>query len=216
MLSMKDFELPILYPITNRKISGLSHGAQVEKLIAGGARLIQLREKHLAPKDFFKEAVKAIKIARQHKVKILINDRVDIALCAQADGVHLGQTDLPPDAARKILGKQAIIGFSAHNPEQAFTATKFPLDYIAIGPIFNTQTKENPDPVVGLDNLKMIRQITNNFPIVAIGGVTRENARACLAAGAQSVAVISALLENPGSITDATTKFLQTITAQHN
>ncbi|MEP6923375.1 MAG: thiamine phosphate synthase, partial [Pyrinomonadaceae bacterium] len=112
---MEDFELPKLYPITDTGISGLSHAAQVEKLVAGGAKLIQLREKHLAPKVFFEDAVKAIKIARQHRVKILINDRVDIALCAGADGVHLGQTDLPPNAARKILGNGAIIGFSTHN-----------------------------------------------------------------------------------------------------
>jgi thiamine-phosphate pyrophosphorylase len=209
---MKDFELPALYPITDTRISGLPHHAQVEKLIAGGARLIQLREKHLAPKDFFDEAVKAIKIARGHGVKILINDHVDIAFCAGADGVHLGQTDLPPDAAREILGKRAIIGFSTHNLEQAISATQFSLDYIAIGPIFTTKTKENPDEAVGLDNLKFIRQALNNLPLVAIGGINKENAHLCLKAGADSVAVVSAILKNPSAITTATATFLYSAT----
>jgi thiamine-phosphate pyrophosphorylase len=204
---MKDFELPKLYPITDRNISGLSHVAQVEKLIAGGASLIQLREKQLEPKDFFNEAVKAIKFARQKRVKILINDRIDIALCAGADGVHLGQTDLPPRAAREILGKRAIIGFSTHTTEQAITATKFPLDYLAIGPIFTTVTKENPEAVLGLKNLRIVSAAIGNFPLVAIGGIGKENARLCLEAGADSVAVISALLKNPNAIAETTKSF---------
>ena len=208
MLFMKDFELPALYPITDTKISGLSHPAQVERLIAGGAKLIQLREKFLSPKVFFAEAVKAIKIAREHKIKILINDRVDIALCAQADGVHLGQTDLPPQAARFVLGSRAIIGFSTHNLEQAIAATELPLDYIAMGPIFSTATKENPDETIGLNNLQLIAQAVNGLPLVAIGGINKENARSCLEAGADSVAVISALLKNPNAIAETTKNFL--------
>lgn len=204
---MKDFELPRLYPITDTRISGLSHAAQVEKLIAGGAQLIQLRDKNLAPKDFFEEAVRAIKIAREEKVKIIINDRVDLALAAKADGVHLGQTDLPPAAARKILGEKAIIGYSTHNIAQATEAVKFQLDYIAAGPIFSTTTKENPETVLGLDNLQQIRTIVGAFPLVAIGGINKENARLCLEAGADSLAVISALLKNPQIIAEKTREF---------
>ncbi len=208
MLLMKDFELPALYPITDTKISRLSHVAQVERLIAGGAKLIQLREKNLPPKDFFDEAVKAVKTARRHKVKILINDRVDIALCAGADGVHLGQTDLPPQAARRILGSQAIIGFSTHSLEQAIAAPKLSIDYIAIGPIFSTKTKENPGETISLGTLQLICRAVNEFPLVAIGGIDQENARSCLEAGADSVAVISALLKNSNAIAERTKTFL--------
>ena len=197
---MRKFFLPKVYPITDAKISNLSHAEQVEKLIAGGASFIQLREKHLAPKDFYAEAEKALAIARGQNVKILINDRVDLALTLKADGVHLGQDDLPPAEARKILGETAIIGFSTHTVEQAIAAIKFSIDYIAIGPIFETATKENPDAIVGLEGLRLVRKAIGDFPLVAIGGVTRENARFCLEAGADSVAVISCLLNEPEKI----------------
>src|SRR4028119_1452310 len=129
---MRKFELPKIYPITDRRISLLPHVEQVEKLIAGGAQFIQLREKHLAPKDFYSEAEKVLAFARRRDVKIIINDRVDLALALKADGVHLGQDDLPPAEARKILSETAIIGFSTHSVEQAIDAIKFPVDYIAI------------------------------------------------------------------------------------
>ncbi len=196
---MKNFQtndfLPApIYPITDAHRSGLSHAAQVEQLIAGGANLIQLREKHRSAKEFFADAVRAIEIARRAgNVKIIINDRVDIALAARADGVHLGQTDLPPLEARKILGETAIIGFSTHNLAQAVAAQNLPLDYIAVGPIFATATKENPDAVVGLDNLQIIRRAVGNLPLVAIGGINRENFVSVLNSGAHSVALISAL-----------------------
>lgn len=191
-----DFLLPAIYPITDVRQSGLLHHAQVAELIAGGAKLIQLREKHQSPKEFFADAVQAIEIARRAgNVKIIINDRVDIALAAGADGVHLGQTDLPPVEARKILGETAIIGFSTHNLAQAAAAKDLPLDYIAVGPIFATATKENPDAVVGLDNLQIIRRTVENLPLVAIGGISRENFVSVLNSGANSVALISALYE---------------------
>ncbi len=202
------FPLPKVYPITNRKISGLSHGAQVSRLIEGGATFIQLREKDLSPQNFYAEAEIAIKIAREKNVKILINDRVDLALCLKADGVHLGQDDLPPEMARKILSDQAIIGFSTHNVAQAIEAAKMPIDYLAIGPIFGTQTKENPDPTVGLENLKKIREAIGDFPLVAIGGITPENAKEVFLSGANSVAVISELLKEPDFIAQRTQKFL--------
>src|SRR5262245_7232880 len=162
--------LPTIYPLTDTRLSGLSHAEQVAQMVAGGARFIQLREKHAAPDDFYCEAQKALQIGRRHGAKIIINDRVDIALALRADGVHLGQDDLPPSEARKLLGDNAIIGFSTHNLEQVHAALKLPVDYIAFGPIFATSSKENPDPVVGLDSLRVIRQAAGSFPIVAIGG----------------------------------------------
>lgn len=208
---MRKFLLPKLYPITDAKISGLPHAEQIEKLIAGGAKLIQLREKRLAPKDFYAEAEKALAIARETGVKILINDRVDLALSLKADGAHLGQDDLPPAEARKILGETAIIGFSTHSVEQAIAAVKFSIDYIAIGPIFETSTKENADAIVSLEGLKRVRESIGDFPLVAIGGITQENARLCLEAGADSVAVIGCLLKEPGNIKQKTQEFFHAI-----
>jgi len=188
------FELPKLYPITDRRLSGLSHAAQVARLCEGGARLVQLREKHLSPREFYREAEGALKVARSRGVRLVINDRADIALAVGADGVHLGQDDMPPDAARALLGEGAVIGFSTHGVEQAVAAARLPVDYIAIGPVFATQSKENPDPSVGLEGVARMREAVGRLPLVAIGGITQENARSVLDAGADSVAVISALL----------------------
>jgi len=180
----------------------LSQAEQVRRMIAGGAKLIQLREKHASPDEFYRAAEKALEIARSYGVKIIINDRVDIALALKADGVHLGQDDLPPAGARKLLGNQAIIGYSTHNTSQILAAREFPVDYLAIGPIFETNSKENPDPVVGLDGLSLVRQALGEFPLVAIGGITETNFKAVLAAGADSVAVIGSLLSSPDLITE--------------
>ena len=157
--------LPKIYPITDTRFANLSHARQVVKFIEGGAELIQLREKFASPKDFYEDAREAIEIARAENVKIIINDRVDIALALKADGVHLGQTDLPPEFARRILGEKAIIGFSTHNLEQALEALKFPIDYLAIGPVFATKTKENPDKTVGIEGLKKVREAIVDFPL---------------------------------------------------
>lgn len=203
------FILPKIYPITDKKISGLSHTTQVSRLIEGGTTLIQLREKDLSPRDFYEEAEKVLEIAREKKVKILINDRVDLALCLKADGVHLGQDDLPPEEARKILGEKAIIGFSTHNIAQAVEAAKMPIDYLAIGPIFGTTTKENPDPLVGLEGLRKVREaIGDDFPVVAIGGINAENMHEVFFHGANSVAIIGDLLKNPHKIADKTRKLI--------
>ena len=189
-----------LYPITDVRMSGLSHAEQVERLSAGGATLIQLREKHLSPREFFAEADKALRVARSRGMRIVINDRVDIALALQADGVHLGQNDLVPEVARKLLGATAVIGFSTHTIGQAQAAVNMPIDYIAIGPIFSTATKDNPDPVVGLDGLRRVRASVGHFPLVAIGGIGLAQAAAVISAGADAVAVISALLAEGSGI----------------
>jgi thiamine-phosphate pyrophosphorylase len=195
-----NLELPKIYPITDRYISGLSHAEQVKRLIDGGAKLIQLREKRLSPKQFYREAVEAIEIARIAGAKIIINDRVDIALVTKADGVHLGQDDLPPEQARNVLGPEAIIGFSTHNVGQAVQAANKPVDYIAAGPVFATSTKDKPDPTIGLAELRVISEAFRDIPLVAIGGITAENAQSALDAGADSVAVVSYLMTDPEQI----------------
>ena len=197
--------LPRVYALTDVQLSGLSHAEQVELLSLGGATLIQLREKQMPPREFYEQA----KIAVRPGVQLIINDRVDVALAVGAQGVHLGQDDMPPEAARKLLGPKAVIGYSTHNIEQAIAAAKLPIDYLAVGPIFATTTKSDTAPVLGLEGLRTVRQAVGAFPLVAIGGITHANARDIIAAGADSVAVISALVSNPTNITDATRNLLQ-------
>lgn len=198
--NLMPFTPPRLYPITDARLSVLSHAEQVLRLSRGGARLVQLREKHMDARSFFREAEAALSLARELGVRLIINDRVDMALALGADGVHLGQDDLPPEAARRILGERAVIGFSTHNLEQAIAAARLPIDYLAIGPIFPTISKENPDPTVGLDGLRRVRDAVPQLPLVAIGGITLENALETHAAGADSLAVIGALLSDPSQI----------------
>ena len=198
-----------IYPITDTRLSQLSHTEQVKKLIAGGAEFIQLREKYLSPKSFYEDALEAIKIARAANVKIIINDRVDLALALKADGVHLGQNDLSPTKARKILGKNAIISFSTHNFQQATEALKLPIDYVAIGPVFATKTKENPDQIIGIEGVKKVREVIGNFPLVAIGGINSARFLEVLDAGANSVAIISDLLAEADNITEKMKDFIK-------
>jgi thiamine-phosphate pyrophosphorylase len=141
-------------------------------------------------------------MTRSAGVNLIINDRVDIALALRADGVHLGQEDMPADAARRILGDNAVIGFSTHNLEQVYEALRLPIDYLAFGPIFPTTSKQNPDPVAGLNQLRIVCEVARPLPVVAIGGITTTNAQDVLNAGADAVAVISALLANPRLIAE--------------
>jgi thiamine-phosphate pyrophosphorylase len=204
--------LPKLYAITDARLSGLLHAEQVARLADGGATLIQLREKHAEPREFYREAQDALRAARGRGVKLVINDRADIALALEADGVHLGQDDLPPEAARRLLGERAIIGYSTHSLAQLEAAARLPVDYVAFGPVFQTRTKENPDPSVGLELLARARAaLPPTLPLVAIGGITRENARAALTAGADSVAVVSALVSEPKEIARRTREFLDAL-----
>jgi thiamine-phosphate pyrophosphorylase len=198
-----------LYPITDTQVARLSHAKQVVHLSEGGARLIQLREKRLAPREFYREAEAAVIEAHARAVRIIINDRADIARASGADGVHLGQDDFPPEAARRLLGPDAIIGLSTHNPTQAKVAADLPINYIAIGPIFATATKVNAEPVVGLEGLSRVRDLVGGIPLVAIGGITAKNAALAIAAGADAVAVISALLAEESSISDNTIRLLR-------
>lgn len=194
--------LPTIYPITDTRIINLSHAEQVKRLISGGAKMIQLREKIASPKDFFDQAKEALVIGRKSKVKIIINDRIDIALALKADGVHLGQNDISPEKARAILGDKAIIGFSTHNLQEAVEALKLPIDYVALGPVFATKTKENPENTIGIENLKKVREVIQDFPLVAIGGINLRNFQDVLSAGADSVAIISDLISDVDKITE--------------
>ena len=163
-----------------------------EALFAGGARHVQVRNKKAGAREFLSQVERILSFAPPDG-RVVVNDRVDVALLAGAAGVHLGQTDLPPAAARRILGPGRIIGFSTHNLEQAKGADSLPVDYIAVGPVFATSTKDNPDPVVGIEKLAIICRAVKK-PVVAIGGITLDNAKAALSAGATSVAVIRDLL----------------------
>ena len=204
------FELPRVYPITDNLLSGLSHAEQVKRLISGGATLIQLREKHSSPREFYDNARAALITARESTVRLVINDRVDIALALKADGVHLGQSDLPVEAARRLLGERAIIGISTHDLAQVKLAARMPVDYVAFGPIFATATKGNPDPVVGLNALREARAILSSLPLIAIGGITIRNAPVVFAAGADSVATIAGLLSDPSRIEENARLMLKT------
>lgn len=182
-----------LYPLTDRLLSGLRHDEQVYSLSEKGITLVQLREKTLSAREFYKEAASALRAGRERGVKIIINDRVDIALALKADGVHLGQDDMPVEAARRLLGSDSIIGISTHTLEQAQLAAELPVDYVAIGPLFSTLTKKSSNSPVGLEGLRLVRKAVGNVPLVAIGGIKTPKQHAIFDAGANGVAVISDL-----------------------
>jgi len=202
------FQLPKIYPITDTTLSSLSHAEQVKRLIAGGATFIQLREKSNSVRAFCTDAAEAISIARSAGANVIINDRVDVALALGADGVHLGQADMPVAAARRLLGDNAIIGFSTHNLEQVKAALALPINYLAFGPIFQTQSKRNPDPVAGLDALSIIKSLNSRLPVVAIGGIDKSNVVGVCSAGADCAAIISAIVAEPAQITRKLRDFL--------
>ncbi len=129
-------------------------------------------------------------------IKLIMNDRADLCLAAAFDGVHVGQDDLSPEGVRKVIGNRLWLGVSTHNPEQLSEGDKSTADYLAIGPVFSTRSKSNPDPVIGLEGVRRARALTRK-PLVAIGGITRENCRSVIEAGADTVAVISDLIREP-------------------
>ena len=183
-----------LYVITEHSLScGRSNEEVVEEAIAGGADAIQLRDKGYTGKQLLQEALKLRDITRKSGVPFIINDRVDVALAVDADGVHLGQDDLPLVWARKLLGNGKIIGISAHNLEKAMQAEKDGADYIGIGSAFPTTTKPDARPLVGLELIADIKRNVN-IPVVAIGGIREENVAQVAEAGADCIAVISAVV----------------------
>jgi len=166
-----------------------------QKLATAGVQLIQLRAKHV-PVRQFQEIATALLAAAPKNARIIINDRPDIASITHAAGVHVGQEDLPVEAARQICPTPRWVGISTHNLEQLEAADRTSADYIAVGPIYPTTTKLNPDPVVGLDLIRAARRVTRK-PIVAIGGITIVSAAEVFQAGADSVAIISDLINAP-------------------
>jgi thiamine-phosphate pyrophosphorylase len=200
-------QLPKLYPITTAAAAA-THLEQVEQMISGGATLIQIRDKDAGMKSLLQTVRDAVAAAKLSGARIIVNDRVDVALLAGAHGVHLGQDDLPPKEARKILGPNAIIGLSTHSVEQAVAALAEPIDYIAIGPVYQTATKNDTDPTVGLDGVAAVRNVIDDLTLVAIGGIGLDNCRDVIDAGANSVAVISGLHRDDRSIAELTAAYL--------
>ena len=160
----------------------------------GGARVVQLRAKLLASAPFLEQSECLVRLAEPYKATVIINDRVDIALLAGAAGAHVGQDDLPPAAARRLLGQDAVVGYSTHTVAQIEAAAREPVTYIAVGPVFGTATKETGYEPVGLDLVAEAARLAGRLPVVAIGGITLDTAPQVIAAGASSVAIISDLL----------------------
>jgi thiamine-phosphate pyrophosphorylase len=182
--------------------------ALAEKLFAGGVRLLQVRNKKGSSRELLQQVQRILSIAPAD-AHVLVNDRVDVALLSGAAGVHLGQADLAPAHARQILGPDRFVGLSTHNLEQALEADQLPVDYIGVGPVFWTSSKENPDPVLGLERLGEICRAVRK-PVVAIGGITIDHARQVRTAGAHSVAVIRDLLGS-GDITERARQWCETL-----
>jgi thiamine-phosphate pyrophosphorylase len=191
------FSLPRLYPILDADLfpDGRIYAAAQEMVSAGG-QLLQYRNKSTDARRMLDQALE-LRTLLGGSVQLIMNDRADLCLAAQFDGVHVGQEDLSPDGARAVIGPSRWMGVSTHNPAQLKEADKTSADYLAIGPVFATSSKKNPDPVVGLEGVRTARALTRK-PVVAIGGITRENCRSVIDAGADSVAVISDLLRDPG------------------
>jgi thiamine-phosphate pyrophosphorylase len=178
----------------------------LKEAIKAGARLFQYRNKSASMKEAYAEALVLRQIALEAGVTFIVNDRCDLALAVDADGVHLGQGDLPLDLARKVLGPDKLIGISTHNPDQVREANSGQPDYLGFGPIFKPGSKQDHDPVVGLSGLRAIRRLTP-LPVFAIGGIQMDQAEEALRAGANGIAVISAVLKAP-DISHAVKSFL--------
>jgi thiamine-phosphate pyrophosphorylase len=191
-------ELPRLYPILDPACFSDAAGmfAAAEELAAAGVTMLQYRHKSGSARRMLDEAVE-LRERLGARVKLVMNDRPDLCLAAQYDGLHVGQDDLAPEFVRRMIGPARWLGVSTHNPDQLAEADTTSADYLAIGPIFATSSKANPDPVVGTEGVRRARELTRK-PLVAIGGITRGNARSVIDAGADAVAVISDLLRAPG------------------
>ncbi len=192
--------LPRFYPILDTDLlakRGLPVLDTAAAILDAGAEILQFRHKGHLTRETWKQMEEVKKLCEAARAMFVVNDRADLARLLDA-ALHLGQDDLPPTEARRITGAETIIGFSTHNETQLRAAATEPASYLALGPIFGTSSKQNPDPMVGLDELRRLRSLTDR-PLVAIGGITRESALDVLAAGADSVAVIGDLYSaDPG------------------
>jgi thiamine-phosphate pyrophosphorylase len=195
--------VPRLYPIVDAACFATTEDliSFADQLVASGCTLLQYRNKTGNARVMLDQARSLRRQLRArapapHGLKLIMNDRADLCLIAEFDGVHVGQDDLLPESVRSIIGTGRWLGVSTHNPEQIQEADRTSADYLAIGPVFSTSSKDKPDPVVGLEGVRRARQLTRK-PVVAIGGITRGNAASVIKAGADSVAVISDLLREP-------------------
>jgi thiamine-phosphate pyrophosphorylase len=192
--------LPRVYPILDtesldRRAIALETAAAA--FLEGGAGILQIRHKRHWSRGFFETARTVARLSREAGAALVVNDRADFAMLLEA-GLHVGQDDLPPRDARRLMGPDASIGFSSHNVNQLCAAGGEPVDYVALGPVFSTASKLNPDPVTGVEEIRRCRSLIEK-PLVAIGGITQENALDVLRAGADSVAVIAGLLPDPAT-----------------
>ncbi len=202
--------LPRLYAVLDTGVAagrGWTVADLGQAFLDGGAQLIQLRAKHLDARALLDAADRLVRLAEPAGARIIVNDRADVAAMCGAAGVHVGQEDLAPRDARALLGDRAMIGLSTHTPEQVDAALDEPIDYIAVGPIYGTATKDTGYAAVGLDLVRRAAKAGDTRPVVAIGGITLARAPEVLAAGAASVAVISDLLET-GDPTRRVAEFL--------
>jgi thiamine-phosphate pyrophosphorylase len=186
-----------LYLVTDEKLClGRPVAEIVEQAVSGGVTAVQLREKNLSTRDFINRAVQLKKILSAYHVPLIINDRIDIALAAKADGIHVGQNDMPYDLFTKIIPGQMIRGLSVETPEQATEAENYKLDYLSVSPVFLTATKSELEHEWGLEGLKYLAAKTKHR-LVAIGGINKSNAEEVLKAGAKGIAVVSAICSAP-------------------
>ncbi len=193
---MKNLDLS-LYLVTDRSLSmGRSLLFIVEEAVKGGVTIVQLREKNCSSREFYQLAVQLKNILQPYHVPLIINDRIDISQAVNADGVHIGQSDIPAGIARTILGKDKIIGLSVENIQQAYEANKMDIDYIALSPVYATPTKTDTNKPLGLEGVKNITSVTK-FPAVAIGGMNIESARDVIKNGASGIAIVSAIVSAP-------------------
>jgi len=202
--------IPHLYPILDAELlaaRSLSLAAVASELRAAGVTLLQYRDKDGSPQEILRACAILREAMAGSPCRLILNDRPDLAVLANFDGVHVGQDDLSPDDARRIVGPDRIVGVSTHTYEQVRLADQSCTDYIAIGPIFVTRTKRKPDPVVGLEGVRRARALTRK-PLVAIGGLTRANARSVTDAGANSIAIISALFADGQTVDHIARDFL--------
>jgi thiamine-phosphate pyrophosphorylase len=188
--------LPRLYVILDAALITSPERECALSLAEAGVRLLQYRNKSASPRQYLASSRELAELLCPRGVSFFVNDRPDVAVLAGGIGVHVGQDDLDVGQARRVVGHERLVGISTHNLEQFEQAAASSADYIAVGPIFNTSSKANPDPIVGLDLLRKARKLTDK-PIVAIGGITLERAVATIEAGADSVAVISGILSAP-------------------
>lgn len=187
--------IPPILPVLDAGLAGDRLLELTEQVAAGGAEWIEFRDKVGDDRGRYERAVRVAEICARTGLELLVNDRADVALAVGARGVHLGQRDLPPDAARKLLGPDAVIGLSVDTADEAQAAVRLAVDYVALGPIFATASKHDTGPVVGVERLHAVRAaLDRDMPLVAIGGITPQNAAAVTTAGGDCVAVVSSIL----------------------